>query len=326
MEAIMSQVEPLQFENTIVELEKKIQDLKSLSDGQLIDLGPEIQKLQEKLDSLRKDTYENVTAWEIVQIARHPQRPYTKDYINALFEDFVELHGGRQFPDDHAIIGGLAKFNGEPVVVLGHEKGRDTEEKIFRNFGMPHPEGYRKALRIMQFANKFNRPLILFVDTQGAYPGKEAEERGQGEAIARNIFEMSFLSCPIVVVIIGEGGSGGAVAIGVGDRVLMLENSVYSVISPEGCASILWKDASRSQDAANALKLTSRDLLELKVIDEIIPEPLGGAHRDYDATFSAVKDAITKNLSKLKKVPAEKLVESRFEKYSRMGVFIESEK
>jgi acetyl-CoA carboxylase carboxyl transferase subunit alpha len=321
MGVIMPQVEALAFEEKIVELESKIKGLKELSDGDTIDLTPEIKKLETKLKALQQSTYKNASAWEKTQIARHPQRPYTLDYIDALFTDFVELHGGRQFLDDKAIVGGLAKFNGEPVVVIGHQKGRDTDEKIFRNFGMPHPEGYRKALRIMKFANKFGRPLVLFVDTQGAYPGKEAEERGQGEAIARNIFEMSFLQCPIIVVIIGEGGSGGAVALGVGDRVLMLENSVYSVISPEGCASILWKDASKAEDAANALKLTASDLQDLNVIDEIVPEPLGGAHRDSDATFENVRKAIATNLKRLKKIKLDELVEQRFEKYSRMGVF-----
>ncbi|MCO4784072.1 MAG: acetyl-CoA carboxylase carboxyltransferase subunit alpha [Candidatus Cloacimonetes bacterium] len=319
----MQQVEPLHFEEKIQDLEQKIVGLKELSDGDVLDLSEEIEKLNKKLSELRKSTYENINAWEITQIARHPQRPYTMDYIDAMFEDFVELHGGRQFEDDPAIIGGLAKFNGEPVVVIGHQKGRDTEDKIFRNFGMPHPAGYRKALRIMQFANKFNRPLILFVDTPGAYPGKKAEESGQGEAIARNIFEMSFLKCPIIVTVIGEGGSGGAVALGVGDKVMMLQNSIYSVISPEGCASILWKDASMSETAAKALKLTSKDLIELGVIDEIIDEPLGGAHHDHEKTFANVKDAITKSLKELKNGNIDDLVDNRFGKYSKMGVYTE---
>jgi len=281
----MESIEPLGFESKIYELESKIKELEKLSDGDTLDLSEEIRKLESKLEELRAQTYQNISAWEITQIARHPQRPYTLDYIKAIFDDFVEMHGGRQFEDDHAIVGGMARLNGEPVVVIGHEKGRGTEEKIFRNFGMPHPEGYRKALRLMQFANKFYRPLVLFIDTPGAYPGKGAEERGQGEAIARNIFEMSFLKCPIIAIVIGEGGSGGAVALGVGDRVLMLENSIYSVISPEGCASILWKDVSKSDLAAKALKLTSKDLLDLKVVDQVIGEPIGGAHRDPEATF-----------------------------------------
>jgi acetyl-CoA carboxylase carboxyl transferase subunit alpha len=320
----MVAIEPLGFESKIIDLESKIADLKRLSDGETLDLSSEINRLQEKLTELRQSVYEGVSAWEITQIARHPQRPYTLDYIAAIFDDFVELHGGRQFYEDHAIVGGLAKLNGKPVVVIGHQKGRETEEKIFRNFGMPHPEGYRKALRIMQFANKFERPLLLFVDTPGAYPGKEAEERGQGEAIARNIFEMSFLKCPIIVVVIGEGGSGGAVALGVGDRVLMLENSIYSVISPEGCASILWKDVSKSEMAAKALKLTSKDLLELKIIDEVIPEPMGGAHRDFEMMFSNVKKTIEKHLGELLEMDGTVRAQARFEKYSRIGVFEET--
>ncbi len=316
-------LETLAFESRIVELENKIRDLQKLSDGEQLDLSPEINKLSEKLQRLRKETYQNISPWEITQIARHPQRPYTLDYIKHIFTDFMEMHGGRQFYDDHAIVGGMAKFNGEPVIVIGHEKGRGTDEKIYRNFGMAHPEGYRKALRLMHFANKFQRPLVLLIDTPGAYPGKEAEERGQGEAIARNIFEMSFLRCPVIVIVIGEGGSGGAVALGVGDRVLMLEYSIYSVISPEGCASILWKDASKSQEAANAMKLTSKDLLELKVIDSIIPEPLGGAHRDPSLVYKNVKTAIEKTLKELRSIPEDDLVEQRFQKYARMGVYVE---
>jgi len=319
----MESIEPLGFESKIYELESKIKELEKLSDGDTLDLSEEIRKLESKLEELRAQTYQNISAWEITQIARHPQRPYTLDYIKAIFDDFVEMHGGRQFEDDHAIVGGMARLNGEPVVVIGHEKGRGTEEKIFRNFGMPHPEGYRKALRLMQFANKFYRPLVLFIDTPGAYPGKGAEERGQGEAIARNIFEMSFLKCPIIAIVIGEGGSGGAVALGVGDRVLMLENSIYSVISPEGCASILWKDVSKSDLAAKALKLTSKDLLDLKVVDQVIGEPIGGAHRDPEATFESVKSAIEKNLKEVMKVDPEERVAERFAKYSRMGVFVE---
>jgi len=319
----MESIEPLGFESKIYELESKIKELEKLSDGDTLDLSEEIRKLESKLEELRAQTYQNISAWEITQIARHPQRPYTLDYIKAIFDDFVEMHGGRKIEDDHAIVGGMARLNGEPVVVIGHEKGRGTEEKIFRNFGMPHPEGYRKALRLMQFANKFYRPLVLFIDTPGAYPGKGAEERGQGEAIARNIFEMSFLKCPIIAIVIGEGGSGGAVALGVGDRVLMLENSIYSVISPEGCASILWKDVSKSDLAAKALKLTSKDLLDLKVVDQVIGEPIGGAHRDPEATFESVKSAIEKNLKEVMKVDPEERVAERFAKYSRMGVFVE---
>ena len=315
----------LPFETHIVELETKIHELKALAESHLIDLSAEIATLTQKLESTKKETYENLSAWQITQVARHHNRPFTLDYIERLFDDFVELHGGRQFPDDNAIIGGLAKFRGRHVMVLGHQKGRDTNEKIARNFGMPHPEGYRKALRLMQLANKFNKPIITFVDTPGAYPGVEAEERGQAEAIARNIFEMSNLRVPIVVIVIGEGGSGGAVALAVGDRVLMLQNSIYSVISPEGCASILWRDAAKAEEAAKALKLTSQDLLNLGVIDEIIPEPVGGAHRDWEITADKVGDAINRHLSDLNGVSVEKRYELRQQKYRKIGVYKEDE-
>jgi acetyl-CoA carboxylase carboxyl transferase subunit alpha len=313
----------LPFEQHLIDLENKIAELKALSDNHFLDLSAEIETLTQKLNATRSETYQNLTPWQVTQIARHPQRPLSADYIKAMFEDFVELHGGRQFPDDKSILGGLALFRGEPVVVVGHMKGKDTNDNIYRNFGMPHPEGYRKALRIMKLANKFKKPIITFVDTPGAYPGLEAEERGQAEAIARNILEMSFFKVPIIVVIIGEGGSGGAVALGVGDVVLMLENSVYSVISPEGCASILWKDLSRAEDAARALKITSRDLAKLGVIDEVIPEPLGGAHRDYEATAQAVGDTIAKHLAVLKKLTPDELFTKRQAKYRSMGVFNE---
>lgn len=313
----------LPFEQHLIELENKIAELRALSDNHFLDLSAEIETLTQKLNESRSTTYQNLTPWQVTQMARHPQRPLTNDYIKHIFEDFVELHGGRQFPDDKSIVGGLATFRGEPVVVVGHQKGKDTNDNIYRNFGMPHPEGYRKALRIMELANKFKKPIITFIDTPGAYPGLEAEERGQAEAIARNIFEMSFFRVPVIVVIIGEGGSGGAVALGVGDVVLMLENSVYSVISPEGCASILWKDPARAEDAAKALKITSRDLAKLGVIDEVIPEPLGGAHRDYEATTTAVGDTIAKHLALLKKFTPEELFNRRQNKYRQMGVFHE---
>ena len=314
----------LPFEQHLIELENKIAELRALSDNHFLDLSAEIETLTQKLNASRSETYQNLTPWQVTQMARHPQRPLTNDYIKHIFEDFVELHGGRQFPDDKSIVGGIATFRGEPIVVVGHQKGKDTNDNIYRNFGMPHPEGYRKALRIMELANKFKKPLITFVDTPGAYPGLEAEERGQAEAIARNIFEMSFFRVPVITVIIGEGGSGGAVALGVGDVVLMLENSVYSVISPEGCASILWKDPARAEDAARALKITSRDLAKLGVIDEVIPEPLGGAHRDYEATTQAVGDALFKHLSSLKKLSSDELFSRRQAKYRQMGVFHES--
>jgi len=313
----------LPFEKHIVDLETKIQELKVLAESHLIDLSSEIETLTSKLQQTKQETYDSLTPWQVTQVARHHNRPFTLDYLELLFDNFIELHGGRQFPDDNAIIGGLATFRGEHVVIIGHQKGRDTNEKLFRNFGMPHPEGYRKAMRIMNLANKFAKPIICFVDTPGAYPGVAAEERGQAEAIARNIFEMSFLKVPIVVVVIGEGGSGGAVAIAVGDRVLMLENSIYSVISPEGCASILWKDVTKAEAAATALKLTSKDLLELQIIDEIIPEPTGGAHRDWENTSSAVGDAIERNLRELMQYAPDELHERRQQKYRAMGVFIE---
>jgi len=311
----------LPFEKHILELETKIQELKALADSHLIDLSAEITTLTQKLETTKRDTYENLSAWQVTQVARHANRPFTLDYIERLFEDFVELHGGRQFPDDNAIVGGMARFRGHPVIVMGHQKGRDTNEKILRNFGMPHPEGYRKALRFMHMADKFGKPIICFVDTPGAYPGVEAEERGQAEAIARNIFEMSGLRVPIVVVVIGEGGSGGAVALAVGDRVLMLQNSIYSVISPEGCASILWRDAGKAEEAAKALKLTSGDLLRLGVIDEVITEPIGGAHRDWETTATRVGEAIARNLDELVRIPPDDLYHLRLEKYRKIGVY-----
>lgn len=313
----------LPFEKHINELETKIEELKALSESHLIDLSAEIATLTAKLNTSKKETYENLTAWQITQVARHQNRPFTLDYISMLFEDFVEIHGGRQFPDDNAIVGGMASFRGQPVVVVGQQKGRDTNEKLFRNFGMPHPEGYRKAMRIMNMANKFGRPVITFVDTPGAYPGVEAEERGQAEAIARNIFEMSFLKVPVIVIVIGEGGSGGAVALAVGDRILMLQNAIYSVISPEGCASILWKDATKAEDAARALKLTSQDLLELGVIDEVLDEPVGGAHRDWDTTARNVGAAIERHLRQLNELDPEHRFRLRQEKYRRIGIFNE---
>jgi len=320
---VSGQATSLKFEKSIQQLEEKITELQRLSEDNVVDLTTELAALTQKLSAIKTETYQNLSPWHITQIARHTDRPLSLDYLTTIFEDFVELHGGRQFPDDKAIVGGLARFRGRPVVVIGHQKGKDTNDNIYRNFGMPHPEGYRKALRIMNLGNKFNRPIITFIDTPGAFPGLEAEQRGQAEAIARNIFEMSFFQVPVVVTIIGEGGSGGAVAIGVGDRVLMLENSIYSVISPEGCASILWKDASRAEDAASALKLTSGDLLKLGVVDEVIPEPLGGAHKDYSATTAAVATAIDKHLTELSQLAPADLVRLRQEKYREMGVFRE---
>jgi acetyl-CoA carboxylase carboxyl transferase subunit alpha len=313
----------LPFEEHLLELERKIEELKALSAAHYLDLSQEIETLTQKLERNRAETYSKLTPWQTTQLARHPRRPLTLDYIQMCFEDFVELHGGRQWPDDNSIVSGLAMFRGEPVVILGHQKGKDTKDNLFRNFGMPHPEGYRKALRMMKLAERFRRPVITFIDTPGAYPGMDAEERGQAEAIARNLFEMTYLGVPMICIVIGEGGSGGAIAIGAGDAVLMLEHSIYSVISPEGCASILWKDPSKAEEAACALKVTARSLLELGVIDEMIPEPLGGAHRDPAVVGAAVGEAIARHLDLLRHLPQEELFQRRQEKYRRLGVFEE---
>jgi acetyl-CoA carboxylase carboxyl transferase subunit alpha len=272
---------------------------------------------------MREEIFSNLTNWQITQIARHINRPFTMDYINLIFTDFVELRGDRNFGDDHAIVGGPARLDGEPVMVIGHQKGRDTKEKVFRNFGMPNPEGYRKALRLMEMAERFKLPVLTFVDTPGAFPGIGAEERGQAEAVARNLREMSRLTVPIIVTITGEGGSGGALAIAVGDRILMLEYSIYSVISPEGCAAILWSDGSKGETAAEALKLTAKNLKELGVIDEIVKEPIGGAHGDHKAMAASLKKAIIRNLNDLKQLPAERLVEERYRKFRSMSRFME---
>ncbi|NOZ55878.1 MAG: acetyl-CoA carboxylase carboxyltransferase subunit alpha [Calditrichaeota bacterium] len=313
----------LEFERPLVELEKRIQEMRDLSDSQNLELQEEIERLEAKARRLRQEIYAKLTRWQRVQLARHPDRPYTLDYVQRMFDDFFEIHGDRAFGDDPAIVTGLGHIDGQPVVLIGHQKGRDTKEKLYRNFGMPHPEGYRKALRAMRLAAKFNRPVVSLVDTPGAYPGIGAEERGQAEAIARNLFEMSRLPVPIVVIIIGEGASGGALGIGVGDRVLMLENTWYSVISPEGCAAILWRDAAKAPQAAEAMKLAPKDLLEMKVIDEIVPEPLGGAHRDPDGAAEIVKKTILKEIEALKTVPPQQLVEQRIQKYAKMGFWKE---
>lgn len=313
----------LDFEKPIVELEKKIEELKVAAESGNIELEEEIKRLTKKVGKLKKEIYQNLTRWQRVQLARHPDRPYTLDYIKEIFTDWIEFHGDRLFSDDPAVIAGFAKLDGETFTIVGHQKGRTTKEKVERNFGMPHPEGYRKAMRIMKLGAKFNRPVISFVDTPGAFPGIGAEERGQALAIAENIRDMAVLPVPIIIIVTGEGGSGGALAIGVGDVVLMLEHSIYSVISPEGCASILWRDAKYAPDAAEALKLTAQDLLELGVIDEIIPEPPGGAHRDLRSTASEIKKAIKKHYSRLKRLSRDKLVKKRIEKYGRMGMYKE---
>ena len=314
----------LEVEKPLMDLERQIEEFKRLGEEQGIDVAEELGLLQAKLEAMRQEVYLNLTPMQRVLIARHPRRPYTLDYLNGIFTDFVELHGDRLFRDDPAIVGGWARVGGQSVMVIGHQKGRDTKDNIRRNFGMAHPEGYRKALRLMRLAARFHAPVVTLVDTPGAYPGLGAEERGQSEALATNILEMSVLETPIITVVIGEGGSGGALAIGVADRVLMFENSVYSVISPEGCAAILWKDASQRERAAEALKLTAADLLHHKLIDEIIPEPLGGAHQDPEAAGESLRDALIRNLADLKKLRADKLVRRRVEKYAAMGTFAEA--
>ncbi len=312
----------LEFEKPIVELESKIQELTAFS-SDTVDLKTEVAKLEKKAEKMREEIFSNLSRWQTAQVARHSNRPFALDYIKLIFTDFIELHGDRNFGDDHAIVGGLARLDGEPVMVIGHQKGRDTKEKVFRNFGMPHPEGYRKALRLMEMAERFKLPIITLVDTPGAFPGIGAEERGQAEAIARNLRDMSRLSVPIIVTITGEGGSGGALGIAVGDRILMLEFSVYAVISPEGCAAILWSDGTRGADAAEALKLTAADIKGLEVIDEIVKEPLGGAHRDHKATAANLHEALTRHLRELREVPPDRLVEERYQKFRKMSRFIE---
>ncbi|MBD3347799.1 MAG: acetyl-CoA carboxylase carboxyltransferase subunit alpha [Candidatus Eisenbacteria bacterium] len=314
----------LEFEKPLIELEQKIDELRSIADGQSIDVSRELKRLEAKADGLREQIYGKLSRWQTAQIARHPRRPYTLDYVRHFGADFIELHGDRSFGDDPAMVGGLCFLDGRRVMLIGHQKGRDTKENIRRNFGMAHPEGYRKALRLMKLAASFGRPIVTFVDTPGAHPGIGAEERGQAEAIARNLHEMSRLPVPIVVVVIGEGGSGGALGIGVGDRVLMLEYSIYSVISPEGCASILFRDASRAQEAAEAMRISAPDLLSLGVIDELIEEPPGGAHRDHRAAASAVLAAVTRHLSELEDLSGEELVRLRLEKFLAMGDYREA--
>ena len=312
----------LEFEKPLLELENRIAELRASEEP--LEARDEIAKLEERLARQQQRVYAGLTAWQRAQIARHPKRPHTLDLINLLLEDWVELHGDRVFGDDKAIVGGLATFDGEPVVLIGHQKGRDTRENIARNFGMPHPEGYRKALRLMQFAAKFGKPIITFIDTPGAYPGLGAEERGQAEAIARNLREMAGLPTPVICVVTGEGGSGGALAIGVGNRVLMLEYAIYSVISPEGCAAILWGDAAKAPEAAELMRVTAPDLLKLGVIDAIVPEPVGGAHRNWEATAASLRAALRDQLWQLKSKSEAELIEERHEKFRRIGVFEET--
>jgi acetyl-CoA carboxylase carboxyl transferase subunit alpha len=313
----------LDFEQPIAELEEKIEQLRFVQDDSAVDISEEISRLETKGLTLTKDIYAKLSPWQIALVARHPQRPYTFDYIQHIFTDFEELHGDRAFADDHAIVGGLARFNGQSCMVIGHQKGRDTKEKIHRNFGMPRPEGYRKALRLMRLAERFGIPIFTFVDTPGAYPGIDAEERGQSEAIGRNLYEMAELKVPLITTIIGEGGSGGALAIAVGDAMLMLQYSTYSVISPEGCASILWKSAERAADAAETMGITAARLKTLGLIDRIINEPLGGAHRDHKAAANSLKKALQDALKQIAALPADELIERRFERLMGYGKFKE---
>ncbi|MFN4227536.1 MAG: acetyl-CoA carboxylase carboxyltransferase subunit alpha [Candidatus Ratteibacteria bacterium] len=315
----------LPFEKPIEEIEKKIEEIEKDKNKNLVEKNTEILKLKQLLKDKKKEIYSNLTPFQIVQVARHPNRPHTLDYLNNIFDEYIELHGDRIFKDDPSIVSGFGKFCGITVAFVGHQKGRDTKENIERKFGMAHPEGYRKALRIMKLAEKFTFPVIIFIDTPGAHPDIEAEERGQALSIALNIYEMSFLKTPILCIIIGEGGSGGALGIGVGDRILMQEFSIYSVISPEGCASILWKSQDGVEEAAKALKLTAKDLLELGIIDEIIPEPPGGAHSDWETTFKLTKEVIERNLKEIKMIKVDELVEIRYKKYRKIGVFLEGE-
>ncbi|HEX6412423.1 MAG TPA: acetyl-CoA carboxylase carboxyltransferase subunit alpha [Burkholderiales bacterium] len=314
----------LEFEQPIAELETRIEELRFVQDDSAVDISEEIQRLTKRSQTLTKDIYGKLTPWQVAQVARHPQRPFTLDYIQALFTNFEELHGDRTFSDDASIVGGLARFNGAACVVLGHQKGRDTKEKIARNFGMPKPEGYRKALRLMKLAEKFALPVFTFVDTPGAFPGIDAEERGQSEAIGRNLFEMARLRSPIIVTVIGEGGSGGALAIAVGDVILMLQYATYSVISPEGCASILWRSAEMAPDAAEALGITANRLKTLGLVDKIVPEPLGGAHRDPQAAAQALKKALAEALKQVEDKKPRELVEERLERLMSHGKFKET--
>jgi acetyl-CoA carboxylase carboxyl transferase subunit alpha len=309
----------LDFEQPIQKVVERIEEMRRIADTEGLDVHDEIEKLERKLAKVRDDVYRKITPYQRVQLARHPNRPFAQDYINTVFEDFLELHGDRQFRDDPAIVGGWARFEGKPVMLIGQQKGRDTKEKIHRNFGMAHPEGYRKAMRLMELAEQYGRPIVTLIDTQGAYPGIGAEERGQAEAIARSLRVMAMLHVPLVAIIIGEGGSGGALALGVGNRVLMMENAVYSVISPEGCASILWRDAEEKEKAAEALKIDAQHLLQFGIIDEIIGEPNGGAHMDFTGAAKSMGKVLGKHLGQLRRLSGEDLVTQRVEKFSHMG-------
>ncbi|KPJ60809.1 MAG: hypothetical protein AMJ46_04920 [Latescibacteria bacterium DG_63] len=311
----------LDFEKPIIELERRMQDLRDFGSQESIEFSGELKRLERRLAKLKSEIYSGLSSWQKVQLARHPRRPYALDYVEAMSSYFVELHGDRAFRDDKAVIGGLAEIEGRPVVIIGQQKGRNTKENLYRNFGMPHPEGYRKALRLMNTAVKFSSPIVSFIDTPGAFPGIGAEERGQSEAIARNLREMAALPVPFVVAIIGEGGSGGALAMAVGDAILMMENAIYSVISPEGCAAILWRDGAKAPEAAKALRLTATDLHELGIVDELVPEPLGGAHRDAQTAAMTLKKAVLRWLDDLSQLPKEELLSRRAAKYRSMGIF-----
>ena len=313
----------LDFEKPIVELQKKISDMKDFASGANLELSREIQSLEGKLEKMRREIFSNLTRWQKVQLARHPRRPHAMDYIKLMTTDFVELHGDRCFADDKAIVGGFAMMDGRPLLIVGQQKGRDTKQNLYHNFGMPHPEGYRKALRLFKLAEKFNKPVVILVDTPGAFPGIGAEERGQAEAIARNLREMSVLKVPIVVAIIGEGASGGALGIGIGDRIYMLQYAWYSVISPEGCAAILWRDAAHAPQAAESLRLSAEDLEDMKIIDKIIGEPPGGAHNSPEKMAAILKSEISSTLDELEQLPAETLLQNRLNKFRRMGVYRE---
>jgi len=314
----------LEFERPIAELTSKIEEISGMGKDAGMNIAEEVEKLTAKRDNLIRETYKNADRWQLTQLARHPDRPYFLDYVGTMFDDFQELHGDRAFGDDGAIVGGTARFREQPVVIVGHQKGRDTKEKIKRNFGMPRPEGYRKALRLFQLAERFGMPVLTFIDTAGAWPGLDAEERGQSEAIARNLMELSSLKVPVICTVIGEGGSGGALAIGVGDRLFMQQFTTYSVISPEGCAAILWHDRSFAQQAAEALKLSAKDLQGFGLLDGIIPEPEGGAHENLDGAASLMGDVLEKALKELLDVPLPKLLESRYQRLRAMGVFTEA--
>ena len=317
-------LQSVEFERPIVEIEKKIEELRVIANGGGMDVDEEIRRLEKKARQMTKDLYLKLNRWQRTLLARHPKRPYTLDYIRLMCSDFIELHGDRSYADDRSLVGGMAWFEGVPIMVMGQQKGRTTKEKVYRNFGMAHPEGYRKALRLMKIAEKFGRPILTLIDTPGAYPGIGAEERGQAEAIARNQFEMATLRVPFIAAVIGEGGSGGALALGVGNRVIMQENAIYSVISPEGCASILWRDTAKAPEAAEAMKITAQDLIELGVVDEIVREPMGGAHRDHNRAASLLRRVIRRHLEELMAMSPEELIAHRYDRFRRLGVYAET--